>query len=700
MIYFIRQKSDTFKATEKFLADSAPYGKVKCLRSDNGTEFTSESFQNLLLKHGIKHEKSAPYSPHQNGTAERGWRTTFEMARCLLTQANLPKNLWSYAVMCAVYIRNRCYNHRLKKTPHETFTGHKPNLQHMHIFGTVGFAYIQEKKKLDDRAEKGIFVGYDKGSPAYLIYYPNSGVIKKCRCVRFTDKFEIDKMNPECIPIMSRDVPCQTELQTVEGEKQGVVISPINEQPGNAQVPVSQGMVISPINEPGGNVQVPTSNSSPNAIPSQTDVEPSAVRYPSRAREKPNYLGYTDNNNVHENDNVAFAVDYCYNLSDVPKTYEQAISSPDASKWQMAMEEEIQALQKNDAFELTSLPEGRKSVGGRWVYALKLSPNGEEKHKHLVYKLKKSLYGLRQSGRNWNSLLHSYLVSEGFKQSQADYCVCTKITDDSLTVIVIWVDDLIIASSSMDTLMNVKRNLGVRFKMKDLGRLSWFLGLEFNYQDGVIMMNQSQFIKRVLRKFNMENCKPRFTPCETGTNKISEDESQPADVRLYREILGSLVYIMTSTRPDLSYSITKLSQHLDKPTLMHLNDAKHVLRNLKGTVDRNLVFRKSEKPLSISGFCDADWGASEDRRSIIGYGFKLSSDCTLISWKSRKQPTIALSTCEAEYMSLAAEVQEGKFLFQLLGSILDDSRNVFRSVTLYCDNQGALALANNPVQHQ
>ena len=298
MIYFIGQKSDTFKATERFLADSEPYGKVKCLRSDNGTEFTSESFQNLLLKHGIKHEKSAPYSPHQNGTAGRGWRTTFEMASCLLTQANLLKNLWSYAVMCAVYIRNRCYNHRLKKTPHETFTGHKPNLQHMHIFGTVCFAYIQEKKKLDDRAEKGIFVGYDKGSPAYLIYYPNSGVIKKCRCVRFTDKFEIDKMNPECIPIMSRDVPCQTELQTVEGEKQGVAISPINEQPGSAQVPVSQGVVISPNNEPGGNVQVPTSNSSPNAIPSQTDVEPSAVQYPSRARKKPNYLGYTDNSNV------------------------------------------------------------------------------------------------------------------------------------------------------------------------------------------------------------------------------------------------------------------------------------------------------------------------------------------------------------------------------------------------------------------
>lgn len=99
MIYFIRQKSDKVSAAENFLADLAPYGKVKYLRSDNGTEFTSEPFQSLLLKHSIKHEKSAPYLPHQNGTAERGWRSIFEIARCLLIQAALPKNLWSYAAL-------------------------------------------------------------------------------------------------------------------------------------------------------------------------------------------------------------------------------------------------------------------------------------------------------------------------------------------------------------------------------------------------------------------------------------------------------------------------------------------------------------------------------------------------------------------------------------------------------------------------
>ena len=203
------------------------------------------------------------------------------------------------------------------------------------------------------------------------------------------------------------------------------------------------------------------------------------------------------------------------------------------------------------------------------------------------------IYGLKQSGRNWNSVLHSYLVIAWFTQSQADYCVYTKITNESLTVVIIWVDDLIIASSCIDTLMNVKKNLGTRFKMKDLGKLAWFLGLEFIFEEGVIKMNQTQYIRKVLSKFNIENCKPRSTPCEMS--KVTEDDSDLANVRLYREIVGSLVYIMTATRPDLCYSVTKLSQYLNKPTVMHLNTAKHVLRYLKGTVDRNLIFRKSRE---------------------------------------------------------------------------------------------------------
>lgn len=113
-VYFLKNKSDTTLATKKYLADSAPYGSVKCIRSDNGTEYTSETFQALLREKGIRHETSSPYSPHQNGTAERQWRTLFEMGRCMLIEKGLPKALWPYAIQSAAHIRNRCYNERTK----------------------------------------------------------------------------------------------------------------------------------------------------------------------------------------------------------------------------------------------------------------------------------------------------------------------------------------------------------------------------------------------------------------------------------------------------------------------------------------------------------------------------------------------------------------------------------------------------------
>ena len=122
MIYFLKHKSDTVEATKQFLADIAPLGKVKCIRSDNGGEFIGQKFKSLLRENKIKHETCAPYSPHQNGTAERAWLSLFNMARCLLLEAKLPKMLWTYAVMASAYIRNMCFNDRLGKTPYEALT--------------------------------------------------------------------------------------------------------------------------------------------------------------------------------------------------------------------------------------------------------------------------------------------------------------------------------------------------------------------------------------------------------------------------------------------------------------------------------------------------------------------------------------------------------------------------------------------------
>ena len=732
-MYFLKQKSDTIAATERFLADVAPYGFVKRIRSDNGTEYTCKQFQLLCDKNRIRHEKSAPYSPHQNGTAERGWRTLFEMARCLLIDAKLPKELWTYAVMTAAYIRNRCYNSRIEQTPFYLFTGRKPNVSNMHVFGTTCFAYEQNKTKLDARCREGIFVGYDKNSPAYLVYYPDTNEIRRCRCVKFKD------VKPE------REVSSDDMCDDIE----------IRKVPEDVSIPQQNDEVS----------DVHADDESAEAIGSdnvQTDS-----RYPKRQHVLPKHLEDYDLDN-----STKCTIDYCCRLCAIPQTYQEAMLSPDAPKWQEAMEDEMKSLSENDTFTVVPLPDDRKSVGGRWVFSVKLGPDAAEKYKaryvakgysqvegvdyretfaptaritsvraliqiavqydllvhqmdvktaylnapidcelyveqpegfevkspdgeKLVCRLNRSLYGLKQSGRNWNTLLHTFFIDHGFTQSQVDTCVYCKSVDGQMLVVLVWVDDIIVAASNDLLLCEIKNLLKSTFKMKDFGQISWFLGIQFIHENGCIKMNQTQYLVNLLKKYNMDQCKPRATPCELKLNFNSQAASE-FSVK-YRELVGSLIYAMTCTRPDLCWIVTVLSQHLANPTEEHCVALKHVLRYLKGTLHYELCFRKSYDGLQLTGFSDASWGSCDDRKSVTGYCFHLNKHGPLISWKSKKQPTVALSTCEAEYMALTACVQEALFLCQLMRDI--DAKCQYKPV-VFEDNQGAIALVENPVHHQ
>ncbi len=191
-------------------------------------------------------------------------------------------------------------------------------------------------------------------------------------------------------------------------------------------------------------------------------------------------------------------------------------------------------------------------------------------NRKLVWKLNKSLYGLKQSGRNWNNLLHSHLCADGFEQSDADPCMYCKTSEHGIVMIIFWVDDIIVAASSEQLLNHVKTSLFSKFEMKDLGVLRWFLGIEFSKHDSCITMSQKKYCQKILRKFGMENCKPRKSPCDEGLDKEPDNSSILDDPRLYREIVGSLIYAMTATRPDISYVVTKLSQNMSNPTTENL----------------------------------------------------------------------------------------------------------------------------------
>ena len=716
-------------------------GLLKCVRSDSGGEFCSKEFAKLLIDNKIRHETSCPYSPHQNGKAERAWRTIFEMARCLLLESGLPKFMWSYAVMTACYIRNRCLNKAIGKTPYEIVSKKKPNLQNMHIFGQTCYALIQNPKKLDDRSMKGIFVGYDKCSPAYLIYFPNKNVVKRVRVVKFIDQ-NITNQNTESYQSSDDDEDFITnEKQNVSDPKNVNDVDNLTED-----LPISH------------------ENKQNND---------------KRPRRKPKYLDEYIVDVVDDtiDDVVTTTIHKIYSVGlDVPKTYQEATSCIDSKKWEIAMNEEMQALRENGTFQLVIPPPDRNIIGGRWVYALKTGQNDTIQYKAryvargfsqlpdidyqetfaptarmtsirtliqiavqndmiihqmdvrtaylnapidrdifveqplgyevkgenddiLVFKLQKSLYGLKQSGRNWNDTLNTHLCDLGFNKSKNDPCIYMKksVFHDSFVYILTNVDDILVLACNESELMQTKTSLKDKFKMKDLGQINYYLGIEFYVEHDSISMCQSKYVMSILHTFGMTDCKPRHTPCEMNINKLPNDVLDDNEHKIYRQIVGALIYLMTCTRPDIAFVVTNLSQFMSKPTSGHMIMAKHVLRFLKGTIYHKLIFIKSENSLSIDGWCDADWASSHDRKSISGYCFYLFNKSPLISWKSRKQPTVALSTCEAEYMALVSAIQEGIYLISLINEIQQTNLQFF---SLRCDNTSAIALGNNPVQHQ
>ena len=255
-------------------------------------------------------------------------------------ESKLPKTLWTYAVMAAVYIRNRCFNKRLGKTAYEAFVGKKPDLSNMHIFGSECYSYVQNAKELDARSKKGIFVGYDKGSPAYLVYYPESNVIERVRCVKFMEE------NVDVNQIDEEDVVLPTPAPSVETIVNDETIS-------------TDGTV---------------------------GLTHEESRYPKRTRNRPKrYDEYVSGSDFEDNAN--YTVDYCYRAANIPTTYGDTLASQEATKWQKAMTAEMTALNENDTFVLVKPPRDRQIIGGKWVFAVKTGPNGEKTHKaHYVAK--------------------------------------------------------------------------------------------------------------------------------------------------------------------------------------------------------------------------------------------------------------------------------------------------------------------------
>ncbi|KAK8923657.1 hypothetical protein KSP39_PZI019078 [Platanthera zijinensis] len=772
-LYLLKNKNDVFPTFQRFhkMVSTQFHTNIQILRSDNGREYIDSHFSHYLADHGILHQTTCPYSPAQNGVAERKNRHLLEVARCLLSTMHLPKYYWGDAVLTAAYLINRMPTPVLGNDTPLGALHLTPSTLPPKVFGCVCFVHIHHPRpsKLDPRALRCVFIGYSATQKGYKCFHPPTRKVFVSMDVTFHEDesyyaptADTTSAPPPTTPSPTTPLPVPPPYYpSLQGESLPREVSsyvpppPICPGVPSLQVysrrskgPSTQDHAIRP------DQSLDPESGSPDA--------PIALRKGIRSCTKhplSNYVSYD-----------SFSTAYKTFISSlasitIPSSWQEAIGIPE---WKGAMLEEMMALEKNHTWDLVQLPFGKKTVGCKWVFTVKQNPQGvierckarlvargytqtfgvdyqetfapvakmntirvllscaackgwdlcqldvknaflhgnldEEVYMTLppglissgsegkVCKLKKALYGLKQSPRAWFGRFHKAMVSFGYHQSNADHTLFIKKRATQLTILIVYVDDIVITGDDVEEIKILKQKLASEFEVKDLGKLRYFLGIEVARSNHGIFISQRKYTLDLLEKTGMSGCKPVNTPIEAN-HKLGKDGKCIDDVPAFQRLVGRLIYL-SHTRPDISYAVGVISQFMHAPKTNHVDAAHRILRYLKSSPGRGILFSPNSC-LDIEVYTDADWaGSIDDRRSTSGYCSLIGGN--LVTWRSKKQQVVARSSAEAEFRAMAHGVCEGLWLRSLMSDLglVEEA-----PIRLYCDNKAAISIAHNPVQH-
>jgi transposase InsO family protein len=739
----LARKSDAPQKMKDYLAwVECQLGKVpKIVMTDNGTEFVNNDLREWFDRHGKKLDTSSPYSPQQNGVAERYNRTLGDLIRAMLLGQRIPKVLWGTAALHAVYLRNRAYTRTLPdKTPLERWCGKRPNVDNLQEFG-IPASILSEavgRDKLDPRGEIHIFLGFEDGPKAIRYYDVKTKQVKISRNYHFLPNaenpphFEGEQLEDDEELWEPRD------LESDKGKDKEK-----NDAPLMIRIPKR------------ANVSLESDEESEEERPSKRHKTKSSEPYVSAERSL-----YA---------NVIYAA---FNET----TMKEARESAEWPQWKEAMETELNQLRQMGTWELVDLPEGRRAVGNRWVLIKKYLKSGQlDKYKarlvakgysqvpgmdfsetfspvvrletirtilaltvnfdweltqmdvkgaylngnleEEVYMLQpegfgdgtnkvchliKTLYGLKQAGREWNKVLNTRLKDIGFKNIKADPCAFIRETNEHIEIITAWVDDLLLFTETAQLMDALKAELKTLFDISDLGSPQKIVGIEIDRdrKNGRLKISQTQYIDDLLAKYNMTDCKPVATPMDVSID-LNNAEELPNDspIRtLYRTLVGELMFLAIATRPDEANVIRKLAMYISKPGEIHWRAAKRVLRYLKGVRTLGITYVKDpnlDKRCLLHGCSDASFNSEEGAKSVTGFVFTCAGGA--ITWGSRKQSLTALSATEAECLALTEATQEAVWLRTLLEELRLPQT---LPTPMQEDNQGTIALSENPQFHR
>uniref|UniRef100_A0A2N9IRX0 Integrase catalytic domain-containing protein n=1 Tax=Fagus sylvatica TaxID=28930 RepID=A0A2N9IRX0_FAGSY len=628
---------------------------IKVFRSDNAREYRQTDFSTILKHYGIILHTSCVGTSQQNGRAKRKLRYILDTVRALTNAASTPASFWGEAALTAVYTINRCPSPVVQNTtPYERLFGTAPNYSLLKVFGCVCFVLLQphERTKLQPRSQLCCFLGYGLEEKGYRCYDPVAKRLRVSRHVVFWEHkmfyslplFFAGNSDSQADPLPN----LFPEIPSPSAES----VNPISDE----SRPADPSSDDSPTADP-------TFDESPLSAPAANPVNTTAPepRRSHRVSTLPSHL----------RDFHCFSA---FATLHEPHTFREASSDP---LWQQAMKEELDALLKTGTWDLVDLPAGKSAIGCKWVYKIKTRSDGTvDRYKaRLVAKGFTQEYGIDyeetfapvarlssvrtlivvSASRHWplfqmdvkNAFLNGELTEEVYMQLPLGFSQPPGFSPKGI--------------------QDLKRFLGQHFEMKDLGPLSYFLGLEVSSSSDGYYLTQAKYTSDLISRAGITDSKIVDTPIEYN-NRLNTHDGEPLpDATLYRQLVGSLVYL-TVTRPDISYAVHIVSQFMAAPRSLHY----------------------------AAAYSDADWaGDPTDRRSTTGYCFLLGD--SLISWRSKKQSVVARSSTEAEYRAFADTTAELLWLRWLLQDLDIDCST---TVPIHCDNRSAIQIAHNDVFHE
>lgn len=733
----------------------------KLLHYDEGTEIDTE-LKGWLGAKGISFNTSSPYIHEQNGLVERSIRVLLDRLRTTIIASGLPVSLWCYILPAVLELVNKTAITNKEYTPFQLLFDelepektHLPDLSHYKVIGSACEVLIPHEnrpksQKLLPRTESARLLAV-LGTKIYLVYIPSRRVVQKTSFIKIIE--DVTAKGGVISEGESSDKTAITATKSLPLTKFTPLSVPITPKTSDSGVtPISTKEIEDTVTFKPPEPPKDTTESGPIGSSDRMDLE--FVRYLTNTVKWDLFYG---------------------DPQKVPKTYKQALKSPEKDQWLEAILQELAQIIQQGVFEfipMNKLPKNKKLITSRWVFTEKPTklkarlvirgfqqvegldytetfastsspptwrvllayaasedleieqidfigaflngdleedifitvPEGVEAYnvdelalygynpsvKQIIH-LKKALYGLKQAPKQWQVKVQHLLKREGYKPLVSDTAVY--FNAKKRIFIVSHVDDCLIIGPSLGEINTLKGRLHRVYAIEDLGPARLFLGVKIDRDrpKRLLWLSQSHYILEALKQFNLQSLKSASIPLQPNVLVTAPKEKPVSsqDFKLYQRIIGTVMYLMVQTRPDISFPVQWLSRALQGPSLGHFNAAKALLRYINST--KNLAICFGREAFILKGFSDSDFaGCKTSAKSTYGYLFTVAGGP--ISWKSKRGSTISLSTLEAEFSALTEATRE----IQWLTNLFAESKLPFNlPITLYGDNEGANTAAYN-----